>query len=122
MSDPVVTLGSVVINVIEMEREKAFWSQLLGTEVAMEIPGGFVWLAPQHAGAIQVGLQQVDEPTPGRNRLHLDTSVTDVPAAIARIEALGGTHLEDHELGGFSWTVMADPEGNEFCIAVHGDT
>ncbi len=118
MGDPVVTVGSVVINVVDMERAREFWSEVLGAAVAMELPG-FLWFAPQHEGGISVALQQVDEPTPGRNRVHLDTGVSDIPAAIARIEALGGTHLEDHELGGFNWTVMADPEGNEFCIAVH---
>ena len=118
MGDPVLTVGSVVINVIDMDREKTFWSEVLGSAVATEFPG-FLWFAPQREGGISVALQQVDSPTPGRNRLHLDTSVADIPAAIARIEVLGGTHLEDHELGGFNWTVMADPEGNEFCIAVH---
>ena len=57
------------------------------------------------------------DPTPGRNRLHLDTYVDDVDAAVARIEELGGSFLEDHEIGGFAWKVRADPEGNEFCIA-----
>ena len=34
---------------------------------------------------------------------------------LARILDLGGSHLEDHEIEGFAWKVMADPEGNEFC-------
>jgi predicted enzyme related to lactoylglutathione lyase len=116
MSEAVVTVGSVVINVVDFEREKAFWGALLGSSIAMEFPG-FCWFTPQHEGGISVALQRVDDPTPGRNRVHLDTGVPDIPAAIARIEELGGSHLEDHEIAGFAWSVMADPEGNEFCIA-----
>jgi predicted enzyme related to lactoylglutathione lyase len=119
MSEQVVTVGSVVINVVDFEREKAFWGALLGAAVSMEFPG-FCWFAPQREGGISVALQQVDEPTPGRNRVHLDTSVPDLDAAVERIEALGGNHLEDHEIAGFRWKVMADPEGNEFCITPAG--
>ncbi len=36
---------------------------------------------------------------------------------IARVLDLGGSRVEDHEIQGFHWTVLADPEGNEFCVA-----
>jgi predicted enzyme related to lactoylglutathione lyase len=57
----------------------------------------------------------------GKNRLHLDLVVDDLDAATAEIEGLGGTWLEPgttHELEGFVWRLMADPEGNEFDIDV----
>ncbi|MCU0267664.1 MAG: VOC family protein [Acidimicrobiales bacterium] len=118
MASSVPQLASVVVNVVDLEREKAFWSALLDVAVAQELPG-FVWLAPQHVGGISLALQQVEDPKPGRNRVHLDTGVADLDGAQARIEALGGSHVESHEIAGFRWRVMADPEGNEFCIAVH---
>jgi predicted enzyme related to lactoylglutathione lyase len=111
-------LQSVVINATDVERLVAFWSALLGVEEAMRFPG-FVWLRPQHEGGISVAIQEVASPTEGRNRLHLDTTVDDLDAAHQRIVELGGSHLEDHERAGFTWRVMADPEGNEFCIARH---
>jgi predicted enzyme related to lactoylglutathione lyase len=117
MAERVAAVASVVINVIDIEREKQFWSALLGAEVSREVPGFFAWLAPQHEGGISVALQTVPDPTPGRNRLHIDTLVPDLDAAQARIVELGGSHLEDHEVSGLRWRVMADPEGNEFCIA-----
>jgi predicted enzyme related to lactoylglutathione lyase len=116
MVEAVVEVTSVVINVADYEREKAFWSALLAADVAREFPG-FCWLAPQHDGGISVALQKVDDPTPGRRRLHLDSRVDDLDAAQGRIEELGGSLLEDHEIMGFAWKVMADPEGNEFCIS-----
>jgi len=117
MGEAVVELATVVINVTDYENEKAFWSALLGVGVAREFPG-FCWLEPQHKGGISVALQRVDDPTPGRRRLHLDTGVADLDAARDSILELGGSHVEDHEIMGFQWKVMADPEGNEFCIAL----
>ena len=116
MSEPVVQLATVVINVIDLEVEKAFWSAVLGVGVARAYPG-ICWLEPQRAGDVCVALQQVEDPTGGRRRLHLDTVVPDIGAARDKIVELGGSHVEDHEIMGFHWTVMADPEGNEFCIA-----
>ncbi|MDQ1481743.1 MAG: hypothetical protein QOI44_2604, partial [Actinomycetota bacterium] len=49
-----------------------------------------------------------------KNRVHLDISAADVDATSHRIEALGGSRVEGYERGGF--LVMADPEGNEFCV------
>jgi predicted enzyme related to lactoylglutathione lyase len=43
--------------------------------------------------------------------------VDDREQAVARAINLGGSVVENHTAGEFSWTVMADPEGNEFCIA-----
>jgi predicted enzyme related to lactoylglutathione lyase len=117
VNERVATVNTVVINVIDYEREKQFWSALLGAGIAREVPGFFCWLEPQHEGGISVALQLVPDPTPGRNRLHIDTTVANLDEAEARIVELGGSHLEDHEIGGFRWKVMADPEGNEFCIA-----
>jgi predicted enzyme related to lactoylglutathione lyase len=117
MGERIATMGATVINVIDLERAKAFWSQLLGVEIATELPG-FAWLHSQHKGGPRVALQQVDDPTPGRNRVHIDTGVADLDEAQKKIESLGGSYLEEHEFPGISWRVMADPEGNEFCIGV----
>ena len=117
MADRVATLGSVVINAVDFEREKAFWMTVLGVDVEREFDGVFCWLAPQHDGGVRLALQKVEEATEGRRRLHLDTTVADLDEAQARIEEVGGSFVEDHEVGGFQWRVMHDPEGNEFCIA-----
>jgi len=111
------TVGSVVINVVDIDRAVAFWSALLGVGPARSIPGVFVWLEPQHPGGVSVALQKVPDAKSGRNRLHLDTGVADLDGSQARIEELGGSLVETHDMGGFTWRVMADPEGNEFCIA-----
>lgn len=120
MSKPVVTVQSVVINVRDYEKQKAFWGAVLGAEIAQEVAPWFVWFAPQHAGGVMVALQTVEDPTDGPRRLHLDTAVDDVADARDRIVELGGSHHADKEMDGFHWTIMLDPEGNEFCLAPAG--
>ena len=64
-------------------------------------------------------LQQVPEAKSGKNRAHFDVVVDDLDDATAQVEELGGRWIEPgktHELEGFSWRCMADPEGNEFCL------
>lgn len=62
--------------------------------------------------------QRVPEPKLTKNRLHLDLSVEDLDEACARVEALGGRRIPEQALteNGYIWTVMQDPEGNEFCV------
>lgn len=65
-----------------------------------------------------VTFQRVPEVKSVKNRLHFDVTVDDGDSATVRIESLGGSQLsiEDFSEDGFSWRVMADPEGNEFCL------
>lgn len=68
-------------------------------------------------GAVSMGFQKVEDRTPGKNRIHLDLFANDREAECDRLVALGARHLEDHAVPGFGWTVLADPEGNQFCVA-----
>jgi hypothetical protein len=57
------------------------------------------------------------EPKVAKNRMHLDLMAPDPEAEVARLVDLGATRVADVEQYGYTWTVMADPEGNEFCVA-----
>jgi hypothetical protein len=63
--------------------------------------------------------QTVPEPKTVKNRVHLDLFVGDErrEAEVERLTALGATRLWDGQLGPSTWVTMADPEGNEFCVA-----
>jgi predicted enzyme related to lactoylglutathione lyase len=61
-----------------------------------------------------MGFQKVTEAKAGKNRVHLDLSGPDVVTLWKRVESLGGRRIPGFEDGGF--LVMADPEGNEFCV------
>lgn len=110
-------IWSVVINTADPDKLAGFWTELLDVGIARRSGPYFIWLEPQHEGGISVAFQKVEKPTEGRRRLHLDMAVEDVEAAVQRAIALGAARVEDHTAGDFSWVVLADPDGNEFCFA-----
>ncbi len=59
----------------------------------------------------------VEEGKTAKNRLHLDIETEDPDTEIPRLLDLGATRLADKAEWGHTWTIMADPEGNEFCVS-----
>jgi Glyoxalase-like domain len=60
---------------------------------------------------------RVPEPKTAKNRMHIDLTAPDRQAEVARLVDLGATRVADMEEWGYDWTVLQDPEGNEFCVA-----
>ncbi|MGC9666870.1 VOC family protein [Planosporangium sp. 12N6] len=108
--------GMVTIDCADPQSLAAFWSAAAGYRVVAD-HGIFVQLAPENGGGLAIGLQRVPEPRAGKNRVHLDFHGDDREAEVARLVGLGATVLGEHEVPGLRWTVLADPEGNEFCVA-----
>ncbi|HEX9225417.1 MAG TPA: VOC family protein [Arthrobacter sp.] len=113
---PAARIATIMVNAMDAERLAEFWAGLLGTAVASRFEQ-FVWLQPAGPGAPQLAFQQVDRPTDGRRRLHLDIHGPDPAALRAHAESLGARFVDGNDIGDFHWDVMQDPEGNEFCIA-----
>ena len=67
-------------------------------------------------GTVPVAFQRVPEPKVAKNRLHLDLTASDEEAEARRLEALGATRLRRSEAEDDVFVVLADPEGNEFCV------
>lgn len=96
-----------------------FYCKLQGVEVLLTLRDGQWTALTANREGLMLVLQQVPEPKVGKNRAHFDVVVDDLDAATAEVERLGGRWIETgrtHELEGFSWRCMADPEGNEFCL------
>jgi predicted enzyme related to lactoylglutathione lyase len=112
-------LGYVQIDCVDPVRLAQFWCTVLGTEVLVGFgePAHYVNLRPVDGGPC-VSLHRVDNPTPGKNRLHLDLLVDDVEVATHQVVEAGGAVAPAGDVAeyGFSWRVMTDPEGNEFCL------
>jgi len=70
----------------------------------------FIVRTPQGLG---LGFQQVTDPTPGKNRLHLDFSAPNRTAEVARLASNGATIYAEYEF----WTTLSDPDGNLFCVS-----
>jgi predicted enzyme related to lactoylglutathione lyase len=106
----------ITIDANDPEGLAAFWSEVLGTEVAERVDGGrFVFL--RRAEGTMLCFQRVPEPKRGKNRVHLDVKVEDLEVATERIVALGATWDGfDRAIGEDRWRTLQDPEGNEFDI------
>ena len=113
MDDWRAEIVDVIVDCKDPNRLAAFWAEVLGRAIEGS-KGPYVWLT-RVEGGVGLGFQRVEEPRPaGKNRVHVDIESADVAAAAHRIEALGGRRVGGFEAGGF--LVMADPEGNEFCV------
>ncbi len=109
-----LVIEMVTIDCTDPQALAAFWTAALRTTVTGDY-GAFVMLA----GTPAVGLQKVPEPRPGKNRVHLDLHADDRAAEVARLTGLGASVLGERAIPGLWWTIMADPEGNEFCVGSH---
>jgi predicted enzyme related to lactoylglutathione lyase len=111
----------LVLDCADPDRQADFWAAALGY-VNVGQAGAYVMLLPNGQPGPKLLLQQVAEPKVTKNRMHLDIETPDVGAEAARLEALGARRLQDDELHehGTTWVVMADPEGNEFCVCDAG--
>jgi predicted enzyme related to lactoylglutathione lyase len=109
----------VVLDCADLDRSAEFWSGALcyagpppGT------PGPYRQLLPADGDGLELLLQQVPEEKAGKNRVHLDLRVPDLDAELERLLALGARHTTGTpvEEDGWTWYVLADPDGNEFCV------
>jgi predicted enzyme related to lactoylglutathione lyase len=84
--------------------------------------GAYVLLASPSGALPKFLLQRVGEAKLAKNRMHLDIETVDVDAEVERLEAIGARRVEQDARTehGSRWVVMADPEGNEFCVCDGG--
>jgi catechol 2,3-dioxygenase-like lactoylglutathione lyase family enzyme len=115
-------ISELVIDCADPGRLAAFWSEVLG----------YVELGREDDGSIEIGppdigfgglqptliLSPSSDPRTGKLRLHLDINPTDrdQEAELKRLLALGARPADIGQTGAENWHVLADPEGNEFCL------
>jgi predicted enzyme related to lactoylglutathione lyase len=99
-----------------------FWSEALDWEIG-EVKEHEAWLQPKSKAAQEVHYPDLlfyysPDSKKVKNRLHLDLRPTDQASEVERLISLGATHVEigQSEDQSVSWVVLADPEGNEFCV------
>jgi predicted enzyme related to lactoylglutathione lyase len=113
-------IQAVTVDTTDPARLATFWEAVLGwrrtytsdDEVVLEPPAG----SPEDGVSPDLLFVRVPEEKAGRNRLHLDLRPKDQAAEVARIEALGATRADIGQGPDVSWVVLADPDGNEFCV------
>ena len=113
-------LGEIVIDCADHEVVVPFWLEALGDYQRLEVNDQYVAIAPleRAVGRPPILFQKVPEPKVVKNRVHMDLRGPSMAEEVERLRALGATFIAERSLGpNVTWSVMADPEGNEFCIA-----
>jgi hypothetical protein len=113
--------SEVVLGCHDPELLARFWCEVLDYVVLDRVPGEMLEIGPPEGfGGPQptIILSRRDEPEPGKSRLHIDVNATDrdQDAELERLLALGARPADIGQTGQESWHVLADPEGNEFCL------
>src|SRR4051795_2695964 len=102
-----------------------FWAGTLGRELASTGDATGVALLPSDGTSFRIRLQPTQEPKVGRNQMHLhltSTSLDDQQQTVARALALGARHIDVGQRPDEGHVVLADPEGNEFCVIEPGNS
>jgi predicted enzyme related to lactoylglutathione lyase len=115
-----VRVQCVCVDSADPVKLAAFWKEVLGWRLTIDEDGDAVLEPPagsQEEGIVPdlVFLRDPGEKA-GKNRLHLDLRPDDQAAEVARLEALGARRIDIGQAPDSTWVVMADPEGNEFCV------
>jgi Glyoxalase-like domain len=115
-----LSIQCLCVDTADPTRLAGFWESALGwhrtheqdDEVALEPPAG-----SREEGVVpDLLFLRVPDNKAGKNRLHLDLRPRDQNAEVARLELLGARRTDVGQSPDVSWVVMADPDGNEFCV------
>ncbi|MCR1784646.1 VOC family protein [Nocardioides carbamazepini] len=111
-----LTLGMITTDSADPVPLATWWAGQFDAEVADPYGGEFLLV---RGGTLPIALafQKVDDPTPGKNRLHLDLGAPDLDAEVERLVAGGATVVARRGDESFAWVTLTDPAGNEFCVA-----
>ncbi len=115
-----LSIQCIDIDSADPDRLASFWQEALGWRRTHDTPDEVVVEPPE--GSLEEGVVpdllfiRVPEEKAGKNRLHLDLRPDDQEAEVARLEMLGARREDVGQGADVGWVVMADPEGNEFCV------
>ena len=111
-------LRAICFDCTDHHRVARFWAEVLGYAIHPSDAAAadeFVALMPAEGG-LHLSFNRVPESKVVKNRVHLDINMPD-GAELQRLRRLGARVLQEihDEAGRLKWTILADPEGNEFC-------
>lgn len=112
-----LNVESITFDCIDPDTSAKWWAQAAGGQVIPYVAGELVAVERQRPKLL---FQKVPDPTPGKNRIHVDFTAADAEAEVTRLVELGATETGRHSIGPVSWVVLADPDGNAFCVVGGG--
>jgi hypothetical protein len=110
-----LTIDWVAVDCRDAPTLARFWAEALDYRALEDDDPEEVLLVPQSGPGPRLLFLQVPEAKSVKNRLHLDLRPEDQDAEVKRVMELGAKEVDIGQ-GDVSWVVLADPEGNEFCI------
>ena len=117
-----LTVGSIVIRVDDVERQKAFWSAALDYVQRAGDDDDFALLRPRDGAGPNVSLDRHRSEAKVPPRIHLDLYAQDQAAEVERLKGLGATEVHwDRRPPDADYVILEDPEGNRFCVIDAGD-
>ena len=111
-----VRLANICIDCADPAGLARFWSEALGWPVTSEEPDEVEIQPKNRPNGLDILFLKVPEAKTVKNRLHIDLRPDDRDAEVARLEGIGARRADVGQGPDVSWVVMADPEGNEFCV------
>jgi predicted enzyme related to lactoylglutathione lyase len=107
----------IVIDAHDLPTLADFWARALRWRVLSRRPQEIV-IGPDPSAPVGICFMPTTQRKVVKNRIHLDLTAVadDREAEIHRLLELGAQHVDVGQTGDESWTVLADPEGNEFCV------
>ena len=115
--------GNIAFDCDDVLKLAAFWSAVLGRPLDQGSSEFFASIGGGDGERREPAwyFNKVPEPKQAKNRVHIDLVDPD-PDAVDKLARLGATVIGKHQIRGHHWTVMQDPEGNEFCIGTKSFT
>ena len=110
-----LVIDCVMIDCVDLDAMTAFWCQALDLEHVWTGPSGGHLLAAMNGSERRLGLMPSQGEKTTKNRVHLDLGPDDQQAEVERLECPGAQRIDIGQAD-VTWVVMADPEGNEFCV------
>lgn len=112
-----VTIGSIVIRVDDLQKQTEFWSAALDYRPREENADDFVLMRPKDGIGPNVSLDRVRSTVQIPPRIHLDLYTDDQAGEVERLIGLGATEVHwDKRPPDADYVILADPEGNRFCV------
>lgn len=112
-----LTLANVTLDCADAGRLGAFWAAALGRPLDEELSEAFASIGRGSAERPIWLFLQVPEGKSAKNRMHVDLEADDRALEVERLLGLGATQVTEKDEWGVQWSVLLDPEGNEFCVA-----
>jgi hypothetical protein len=108
-----VRIQNVTVNTARPKELAAWWAGAIEGAIAEDLGGYVIVGAPTGPS---IAFQHVEGTMPGR--IHVDLAADDLTGTVSRLVKSGASHVADRETPGtgFRWVVLADPDGNEFCV------